>query len=68
MSREGLDALRARVFGDPALASALRDAEPANFAAEVLRLASELGCDVSEDDVRSATARAKERWRLRWIL
>lgn len=68
MSREGLDRLRACVFGDPALASLLRDAEPAEFAVEVLRVASELGCEVTEDDIRSATTGGRERWMLRWIL
>ncbi|HTD35245.1 MAG TPA: hypothetical protein VK665_16385 [Candidatus Elarobacter sp.] len=68
MSRAGLDALRARVFDDPALALRLRDAEPSQFVSDVLRTAAELGCDVAESDLRAAIADAHQRWLMRWVL
>jgi hypothetical protein len=68
MSRTGLDALRARVFDDPALALRLRDAEPSHFASEVLRAAAELGYDVAESDLQAAIAEAHRRWLMRWVL
>jgi hypothetical protein len=68
MSRAGLDALRTRVFGDPALALRLRDAEPAQFVAAVLRVAAELGYDVTESELHGAIAEAHRRWHMRWVL
>jgi hypothetical protein len=68
MSREGLDALRARVNEDAALALRLRATEPESAVAGVLRLAGEVGCDVTESDVRAAMAETNARWRMRWIL
>jgi hypothetical protein len=67
MSVEGLRALRARVHGDPELALRLRRVEPARFAADVLRLASEIGCDVTESDIAGAEASAQRAWSLRWV-
>ncbi len=67
MSRQGLDALRARVHADPALARRLRALEPERFQAEVLRLAAESGDDVTPADVSEALARARQAWMLRWI-
>jgi hypothetical protein len=68
MSSQGLNALRARVCDDPVLALRLRDAEPAQFLAAVVRVAAELGCEVMETDVRAAQADASRRWLMRWIL
>ncbi|HTD35075.1 MAG TPA: Nif11-like leader peptide family natural product precursor, partial [Candidatus Elarobacter sp.] len=67
-SRAGLDALRARVFDDPALALRLRDAEPSQFVPDVLRTAAELGCDVTEDELHTAIAETHHRWLMRWVL
>jgi hypothetical protein len=68
MSRAGLDALRARVFDDPALALRLRDAEPSRFVPEVLRAAAELAYDVAESDLQAAIGDAHRRWLMRWVL
>lgn len=68
MSREGLDALRRRVHDDLNLAVRLRALPPAEFDANVLRVAAELGYDLAESDLRTAIAEANQRWQLRWIL
>jgi hypothetical protein len=62
-----LDALRARVDDDPALALRLRRVEPERFAADVLRLASENGYDVTEADLAGAISSAQRAWTLRWV-
>ena len=67
MSQAGLDALRARVHADPELARSLRDLAPAHFEAELLRLAAELGDDVTRRDVGEAVAQARQAWMLRWV-
>jgi hypothetical protein len=67
MSREGLDALRARVNVDPDLARRLRRLEPEGFSGEVVRLAGELGLDVAEADLDAAIAQARSAWMLRWV-
>jgi hypothetical protein len=67
VSLAGLDALRARAYDDPELARSLRGVDPERFAGEVLRLAAELGCDVAADDLRAATALARQNWMLRWV-
>jgi hypothetical protein len=67
VSREGLEALRARVDDDPELALRLRRVEPERFAADVLRLASENGCDVTEADIAGAVTSAQRAWSLRWV-
>jgi len=67
MSREGLDALRARVSADPELARRLHGLEPERFAGEVARLAAELGLDVAEADLDAAIAQARMAWMLRWV-
>jgi hypothetical protein len=67
VSRQGLDALRARVNGDPDLARRLRRLEPERFAAEVLRLAAGYGDDVAQADLDEAVAHARQAWMLRWI-
>jgi hypothetical protein len=61
-----LDALRARVYADAALAERLRAIEPDRFIDEVARIARELGCDVSTDELRAAIAEARHAWMLRW--
>ncbi|HEX3464457.1 MAG TPA: hypothetical protein VHS78_10460 [Candidatus Elarobacter sp.] len=68
MSEHGLSALRVRVCDDPLLALRLRELEPATFDAEVLRIAEQLGYDVTHDDLRAAAAEAQQRWQLRWTL
>jgi hypothetical protein len=68
MSREGLEALRACVYADPELARDLNDVADARLGAEVVRAAAELRCDVTDDDVSTAIAQAREAWLLRWIL
>ena|GEM_PF-1584396 len=67
MSREGLRALRERVHGDPELAIRLRRVEPERFAADVLRLASENGYDVTGADIAGARTEAQRAWTLRWV-
>ncbi len=68
MSKDGLDALRARVHEDPGLAARLHRLEAERFPGEVVRLAAELGLDVSDSDVGQAVARGRQAWNLRWIL
>jgi Nif11 domain len=68
MSREGLDALRRRVHDDPSLALRLRGLRPEEFDTGTVRVAAELGCDVTEADLRAASAETQQRWLLRWIL
>jgi hypothetical protein len=67
MSQDGLEALRTRVHEDFALARRLYDIEPARFSDEVTRVAAELGCDVTANDVREAVAQWVRDWMLRWI-
>jgi hypothetical protein len=67
VSQRGLEALRARVHGDPELARRLRGLAPERFEAELLRLAAEHGDDVTELDVEQALARARRDWMLRWV-
>jgi predicted ribosomally synthesized peptide with nif11-like leader len=67
VSREGLAALRAHVDGDPELALRLRRVDPERFAADVLRLASENGYEVTEADIAAATTSAQRAWTLRWV-
>jgi predicted ribosomally synthesized peptide with nif11-like leader len=67
VSREGLEALRERVHGDSALALRLRRLDPERFAADVLRLASENGYDVTDADIAGARTEAERAWTLRWV-
>ncbi len=67
MSRQGLDALRARVHADPELARRLHALEPERFEAELLRLAAEHGDDVTRPDLDAARALARQEWLLRWV-
>ncbi len=67
MSQQGLEALRARVHGDPELARSLHRLAPERFEAELLRLAAEGGDDVTPRDVGEARARARQDWMLRWV-
>ena len=68
MSSQGLDALRARVYDDSALALRLRDAEPSQCMSDALRAAAELGYDVTEDELQAAIAESHRRWLMRWVL
>jgi hypothetical protein len=68
MSQEGLDALRARVHEDSAVAQRLRRTEPELFVAEAMRLAAESGLDVSEAELHAAIAHGRRAWSLRWVL
>ena len=67
MSKEGLEALRARVHADAELAQRLRRVEPERFKAEVLRLAAADGYDVTAADLDETIARERKAWMLRWI-
>ena len=67
MSREGLDALRARVANDAAFATRLRRLPTETFAAEAARIAREAGYDVAEDDLRVAAADGARAWLMRWL-
>ena len=68
MSEESLNALRARVYEDAALARRLRAIEPASFVAEVTRIAAESGIEVTSADLEDAVERGRQAWMLRWIL
>lgn len=67
MSREGLQALRARVHGDPELAMRLRAAKPEQVVAAVLAAAAAHGDDVTREDCEDAMRRARQEWAQRWI-
>lgn len=67
MSKEGLEALRARVGADAELARRLRRIEPARFVDEVTALAASLGIVVTRDELEAAIARGGQAWTLRWI-
>ncbi|MBV8750346.1 MAG: Nif11-like leader peptide family natural product precursor [Candidatus Eremiobacteraeota bacterium] len=67
MSREGLDALRARVADDAAFARRLRCLPVAAFVAETAQIAREAGYDVAEDDLRAAAADGARAWLMRWL-
>ncbi len=67
MSRQGLDALRARVHADPELARRLRGFAPERVEAEVLKLAGAYGDDVTAADLAAALAQARQAWLLRWV-
>ncbi len=67
MSAESLDALRARIHDDAALARQLAAVEDAHFTAAVLRLANDAALDVTADDVARAIETRRREWMLRWI-
>jgi hypothetical protein len=67
VSKEGIEALRARVSEDVALARRLRRIAPEAFKDEVRRAAAECGLDVADDDVDAAIQAAGKAWTLRWI-
>jgi hypothetical protein len=67
VTEEGLDALRARVHQDGALARRLRAIEPEVFVAEAARLAAEAGIVVSAGELEDAIAHGHQAWALRWI-
>jgi hypothetical protein len=67
VSREGLDALRARVHADPELARRLYRVPDDRFADELSRIAAAAGCEVDAGDVRAALAQARTSWGLRWV-
>jgi Nif11 domain len=67
MSKDGLEALCARVSDDPELASQLRGTDPARFAGEAVRLAGRLGFEVSESEIEQAVAQGRLSWTTRWL-
>jgi hypothetical protein len=67
MAADDIQALRRRVHGDSVLALRLRRVAPEQFTAEVLRVASEIGCDVDEADLRDAIAQGRRAWTTRWL-
>jgi predicted ribosomally synthesized peptide with nif11-like leader len=66
MSREGIEAFRARVHQEPELARQLHAVEASRFTDEAVRIAGELGCAVTASDVEDAVARGRGDWTLRW--
>jgi len=68
MPLEGLDRLRRRVHDDPNLAVRLRALAPAELDVEIVRVAAQLECEVTEAELRAVIAEAHERWQLRWVL
>lgn len=68
MSKEGLDALRARVHEDAALARSLHGIEPELFVAEASRIAAESGIEVTPAELEDAVARGRQAWIMRWVL
>ena len=67
MSKGDLDALRARIDEDRELALRLRRTLPDRFVAEVLRVASERGFDISETEIAAAMVSAQRAWMMRWV-
>ena len=67
MSREGFDALRLRVWSDPALAVELAELPVERFAGELVRRARELGIEVEPADVAAALNAGRADWLMRWI-
>jgi len=67
MSREGFEALRARVWDDPALALELAGFPAERFAGELVRHARELGVEVEPADVAAALNTGRADWLMRWI-
>jgi Nif11 domain len=68
MSKEGLNALRARVQQDPDLARRLHRIAPERFVGEVVEIAAGLGISVDDADVQQAIMHGRQAWGLRWIL
>ena len=67
MSREGLDALRARVWDDAALAAELAGIPDERFADALVSRARELGFEVEPVDVAAALKAGRGDWLMRWI-
>ncbi len=67
MSREGFEALRARVWDDPSFAMELFGSPAERFAGELVRRARELGFDVEPADVAAALNAGRAEWLMRWI-
>ncbi len=64
---DGMNALRARVHADFALAQRLARVEPERFASALVEAAGELGIDVSAQDVEAAVMRGRVEWMQRWL-
>jgi hypothetical protein len=64
---DGMNALRARVHADFALAQRLACVEPERFASALVEVASELGIDVTAQDVEAAVMRGRGEWLQRWL-
>ncbi len=64
---DGMNALRARVHADFALARRLARVEPERFASAIVEVAGELGIDVTAKDVEAAVMRGRGEWLQRWL-
>jgi hypothetical protein len=64
---DGMTALRARVNADFALVGLLARIEPEFFASALVKVAGELGIDVTTQDVEAAVMRGRGEWLQRWL-
>jgi hypothetical protein len=64
---DGMNALRARVHADFALARRLARVEPQHFVSALLETAAELGIDVTAQDVAASVTRGRGEWLQRWL-
>ncbi|MDB5040943.1 MAG: hypothetical protein JWN27_1669 [Candidatus Eremiobacteraeota bacterium] len=64
---EGMNALRARVHADFALARRLARVEPQHFVSALVEAAGELDIDVTAEDVEAAVTRGRVEWLQRWL-
>jgi hypothetical protein len=64
---DGMNALRARVHADFALAERLARVEPGRFTSALVEVAAELGIDVTAQDVEAAVTRGRGEWLQRWL-
>ena len=67
MSADGLEALRAIVHADPALAAELAAMPVEDLEAELLHRAAELGLEVTRADLERCTSEAARDWTTRWL-
>jgi hypothetical protein len=64
---DGMNALRARVHADFALAQRLARTDPERFASALIAAAGELGITVKTEDVEAAVVRGRAEWMQRWL-
>jgi hypothetical protein len=64
---DGMNALRALVHADFALAQRLARVEPERFASALVEAAGERGIDVTVQDVEAAVMRGRVEWLQRWL-